>query len=232
MLDTIFQGIFDSEGTSVIPVGSFMLCIVSALLVGLILSGFYMYKSRYTKSFAATLAMLPAVVCVIIMVVNGNIGTAVAVAGAFSLVRFRSAPGTAKEICAIIIAMGAGLLLGMGYIGYAFLFAIVLGFISMLYDHFEFGADRKAELAKTLRITIPEDLDYTGVFDDLLEEYTTDHELIQVKTTDMGSLYKLTYNLTLQSADEEKEFIDKLRCRNGNLEISMSRQETPSDTQL
>ncbi len=169
--------------------------------------------------------MLPAVVCVVIMMVNGNIGAGVAVAGAFSLVRFRSVPGTAKEIGTIFLAMGAGLIAGMGYLAYAALFSLILGLVGILCHKFSFGEKRGACKDKTLRITIPEDLDYTHVFDDLLNQYTTAFEVVSVKTTNLGSLFKLTYNVTLKNVAEEKELIDALRCRNGNLEISMSRQE-------
>ena len=227
MLAELFRGIFDTDMTSVITPSNFLLCVGSALIIGLILAGFYMYRTRYTKSFVATLALLPAVVCVVIMMVNGNVGTGVAVAGAFSLVRFRSAPGSAKEIGAIFLAMGTGLIVGMGYLGYAFLCAIVLGFFSALYSRLDFGSRNKSSLYKTLHITIPEDLDYTDVFDPILKKYTSEYELTTVKTTNMGSLFRLTYNLKLNSAGKEKEMIDKLRCRNGNLEITVSKQETP-----
>ena len=226
MFTDLFQGLFDTDMTSVIAVSDFLFCVGSALVIGLILAAFYMYQSRYTKSFVATLALLPAVVCVVIMMVNGNIGTGVAVAGAFSLVRFRSAPGSAREIGAIFLAMGTGLIIGMGYIGYAFVCAILLGFVSALYNHLDFGAKKNSARYKTLHITIPEDLDYTDVFEPVLLEYTSSHELTMVKTTNMGSLFRLTYDLTLKTAAKEKEMIDKLRCRNGNLEISISAQET------
>lgn len=226
MLANLFGGLFDTDMTSVISLSNFLLCVCSALIIGLILSAFYMYRTRYTKSFVATLALLPAVVCVVIMMVNGNVGTGVAVAGAFSLIRFRSVPGSAKEIGAIFLAMGTGLIVGMGYLGYAFLCAIVLGFASALYNRFDFGAQKKTKLYKTLHITIPEDLDYTDVFEPILKKYTSSCELTQVRTTNMGSLFRLTYNLTLNNAEKEKEMIDKLRCRNGNLEISISKQET------
>lgn len=224
MLAELFRGIFDTDMTSVISPSNFLLCVGSALIIGLILAGFYMYRTRYTKSFVATLALLPAVVCVVIMMVNGNVGTGVAVAGAFSLVRFRSVPGSAKEIGAIFLAMGTGLIVGMGYLGYAFLCAVVLGFFSALYSRLDLGS--KNSLYKTLHITIPEDLDYTDVFEPILKEYTSQCELTMVKTTNMGSLFRLTYNLKLNSAGKEKEMIDKLRCRNGNLEITVSKQET------
>lgn len=226
MLETIFSGIFDSTRTSTLAVSDFLLCIGCALAIGAILAAAYTYRTRYTKSFVATLALLPAVVSVVIMMVNGNLGAGVAVAGAFSLVRFRSVPGSAKEIGAIFLAMGTGLVVGMGYLAYALLFAAVLSAISMLYSRLSLGARKKAAQYKTLHITIPEDLDYTGVFDDLLREYATEWELVQVKTTNMGSLFRLTYHLTLRSAGREKELIDKLRCRNGNLEINLTRQET------
>ncbi len=221
-----FRGLFDTDMTTVIAPSDFLLCVFCALVIGLILAAFYMYRTRYTKSFVATLALLPAVVCVVIMMVNGNVGTGVAVAGAFSLVRFRSVPGSAKEIGAIFLAMGTGLIVGMGYLGYAFLCAIVLGLASALYARLDFGARKRAVLYKTLHITIPEDLDYTDVFEPILKAYTSACELTQVKTTNMGSLFKLTYDLTLRNSDKEKEMIDQLRCRNGNLEISISRQET------
>lgn len=225
MLNELFQGIFDSTYTSVIAVSDFLLCIGVSLLIGAFLAAAYTYKNKYTGSFLITLATLPAAVCVVIMMVNGNIGTGVAVAGAFGLIRFRSVPGTAKEIGAIFLAMGAGLLAGMGYLGYAALFVIVLSAVTMLYQRLDFGQRRKAPRDKILRITIPEDLDYSGVFDDLFERYTAEHELVSVKTANMGSLFKLSYNITLKKAEQEKELVDELRCRNGNLEISLSIQE-------
>ena len=226
MLEQTLGGLFDTSMTNVISLGDFLLCVVCALAVGLLLAACYMYRTRYTKSFVATLALLPSVVCVVIMMVNGNVGAGVAVAGAFSLVRFRSVPGTAKEIGAIFLAMGTGIIVGMGYLGYAILCAAVLGGATALYSRLDFGCTRKNALQKTLQITIPEDLDYTGVFDDILRQYASEYELVQVKTTHMGSLFRLTYHLTLRAANQEKQFLDELRCRNGNLEISVSKQAT------
>ena len=225
-MESLFRGLFDSELTTVISVTDFMLCLCLSLVLGLIMAVSYMYRTRYTKSFVVTLALLPAVVCVVIMLVNGNAGTGVAVAGAFSLVRFRSVPGTAKEICALFLAMGAGLISGMGYLGFAVLFTIIMCGMFLLYDRLEFGAGEKKNLYKTLNVTIPEDLDYTGVFDDIFTEYTIEHNLSRVKTTNMGSMFRLTYDITLKDAAGEKEMIDKIRCRNGNLEITVSGQET------
>lgn len=226
MFDTIFRGIFDTDITSVISVSDFLLCVGCALVIGMLLAGTYMYGTKYTKSFVATLALLPAVVCVVIMMVNGNVGTGVAVAGAFSLVRFRSVPGSAKEIGAIFLAMCAGLVVGMGYLAYALLSSVLLGGIMLVYNRMDFGTRKNAERYKTLHITIPEDLDYSGVFDEILQKYTADYEVVQIKTTNLGSLFKLSYNLTLKESGKEKEFIDALRCRNGNLEIIICRQET------
>jgi hypothetical protein len=225
MLNTFFQGIFDGGKVSTIEVSDFLLCLVVSLVIGLVTAGAYTYKTRYTKSFLVTLAMLPAIVCVVIMMVNGNVGAGVAVAGAFSLVRFRSAAGTAREIGAIFLAMCAGLIAGMGYLGYAVLFTVLMCAVMVVYNLFDFGSRKNAGKYKVLHITVPEDLDYTGAFDEILDKYTASHELVQAKTTNMGSLFRLTYDLELRDVSVEKEMIDKLRTRNGNLEVSVSRKE-------
>lgn len=226
MLEELFRGIFDTDMTAVITVPDFLLCVGFSLLIGLLLAFGYMFRSRYTKSFVMTLAVLPAVVCVVIMMVNGNVGTGVAVAGAFSLVRFRSVPGTAREISMLFVAMGAGLITGMGYLGYGFLFAVLMCVVGMVYNSMDLGTRRNTTRCKTLNITIPEDLDYSEVFEPVLREYASSVELTRVKTTNMGSLFRLTYDITLRDPAKEKELIDALRCRNGNLEITVSRQET------
>lgn len=224
MLDTLFSGLYATSATANITLQSFCLSMLTALILGAALTLVYSYKTSYTKSFAVTLAMLPAVICVIIMMVSGSLGAGVAVAGTFSLVRFRSAPGTAKEICAIFLAMAVGLACGMGYLGFAALFAVVMGLISLLYAKIGFGEKKNADLCRTLKITVPEDLDYTGAFDDLFARYTAEARLETVKTTNLGSLNKLTYHITFKEPGTEKQFIDELRCRNGNLEISSSAQ--------
>lgn len=224
-METIFKGIFDSELTRTISVESFLLCLGVSLALGLILAAAYMWRNEYTKSFLLTLALLPGVVCVVIMMVNGNIGAGVAVAGAFSLVRFRSAPGSAKEIVTIFLAMGAGLIAGMGYLGFASLFTVIMCVMFMIYNLLTSRETRAEAVNKTLKITIPEDLDYTGVFDEIFAEFTSKYELIQVKTTNMGSMFRLTYQVILKDALMEKQMIDKLRERNGNLEIMVSKQE-------
>ena len=226
MLENLFKGLFDTNLTTVISVTDFILCLGTSLVIGIILALSYMYRARYTKSFVITLALLPAVVCVVIMMVNGNVGTSVAVAGAFSLVRFRSVPGTAKEICVLFLAMGAGLIAGMGYLGFALLFAVIMCAVFALYNCLSFGMKKNAATFRTLTVTIPEDLDYSGVFDDIFARYTRSHDLVRVKTTNMGSMFKLTYNVELSDVTREKEMIDMMRCRNGNLEIAVSNQET------
>ena len=224
-MSNIFSGIFDASIQAVISPETFILCVGVALIIGIFLSFIYTVKNKYTKSFLITLTVLPAVVCVVIMMVNGNVGAGVAVAGAFGLVRFRSAPGTAKEIATIFLAMGAGMIAGMGYLAYAFLFSVIMGIILLICNISGFGENRNELNEKILKITIPEDLDYSDLFDDLMEEYTEKYEIASVKTTNMGSMFKLTYNITLKDINKEKKFIDELRCRNGNLEISISKQE-------
>ena len=226
MLENLFKGLFDTDLTEVISVTDFLLCLGASLVIGILMAFAYMYRTRYTKSFVVTLALLPAVVCVVIMMVNGNVGTGVAVAGAFSLVRFRSVPGTAKEICTLFLAMGAGLIAGMGYLGFALLFTAVMCVMFVLYNRLDFGTKKNAATFKTFTITIPEDLNYSGIFDDIFSEFTTSHDLVRVKSTNMGSMFKLTYNVMLRDVTREKEMIDKIRCRNGNLEIAVSKQET------
>ncbi len=226
MLDNLFRGLFDSDLTVVISLTDFLLCLGFSLVLGLVMAFAYMYRSRYTKSFVVTLALLPAVVCVVIMMVNGNVGAGVAVAGAFSLVRFRSVPGTAKEICTLFLAMGAGLIAGMGYLGFAAVFTLTMCLAFLLCNRLDLGSRKNTALYKTVTVTIPEDLDYSHVFEDIFADFTSTCELVRVKTTNMGSMFRLTYNVTLKDSDREKEMIDKLRCRNGNLEISVSCQDT------
>ena len=221
MSESIFMGLFDGGTVATVSVQTFLLCIGTALVLGLLLALTYSFRSHTTRSFVATLAILPAVVCVVIMMVNGNVGAGVAVAGAFGLVRFRSAPGTAREIGTIFLAMAAGLITGMGYLAYAVLFTLILGLALLLCQLLI----RPTGGQSLLRITVPEDLDYTQMFDDVFARYTKECETVSVKTTNMGSLFRLTYRITMKDTAEEKAFIDALRCRNGNLEVSISQEE-------
>jgi uncharacterized membrane protein YhiD involved in acid resistance len=196
---------------------SFLICIACSLIMGGIIAGLHSFFNSSTKGFTITIALLPAIVQMVIMIVNGNLGTGVAVMGAFSLIRFRSVPGNAKEISSIFMAMAVGLATGMGYVAIAVIFVIIIGGINALYNVTHIYEPRQQE--KELRITIPEGLDYMGIFDDLFDQFTTKQELIKVKTANMGSLYKLSYRIKLKNPAQEKALIDQLRCRNGNLEI-------------
>lgn len=224
-MPNVFKSIF--EGSTGISAGNFMLCLAVGLGLGAVLALCYTIKSRYTKSFAITLALLPAVVSMVIVLVNGNLGAGVAVAGAFSLVRFRSSPGTAKEIVAIFIAMCTGLTVGMGYLMYASIFTVVMAAIIVALNIVKIWNKKRTPKDKTLLITIPEDLNYNEVFDDLFKEYTESYETVSVKTTNMGSMFKLKYHIVLKDVAREKQFIDELRTRNGNLEIMLTTHEEP-----
>ena len=220
MFDSMLNSIFSSgqmTGTA------FLVTLGLALILGIGTALLCMYKNKYSQSFAVTLAMLPATVAVVIMLVNGNIGAGVAVAGGFSLVRFRSAAGTAREIGMIFLAMTLGLALGMGYVGLAVCFFLVMAVFTAVLTTVDFGGRKDGE--RTLKISIPESLDYEGLFDDLFAEYTDRSELDKVKTTNMGTLYELTYRIVLKDAAKTKEFLDELRCRNGNLTISCGKAE-------
>ena len=224
-METFFENMNTLNQTD-ITLGDFTLTIVAALVLGAILALTYKYKSNPTKSFVITLAILPAVVSVVILMVSGSLGAGVAVAGTFSLVRFRSAPGTAKEIGAIFMSMAVGLACGMGFMGAAVVFTVIMCIVVLIYEAVGFGNTNHSELNKTLNVTVPEDLDYGEIFDEIWEKYTKKVEMLRVKTTNLGSLNKITYNITLKEKGTEKNLIDDLRTRNGNLEISMSNQAT------
>lgn len=226
MLDKTFTAIYDM--TTGITVEAFLICVGVALVLGALIALTVRFRSRHSAGFLVTLAMLPAAVAVVIMLVNGNLGAGVAVAGAFSLVRFRSTPGSAREIGSIFVAMAVGLGCGMGYPGFAALFAVIMCVVMLAYGFLSLGQSNR-RLRKTLRITVPEDLDYGNIFDDLFEKYTKNTQLLSVKTTNLGSLNRLTYEVELKQAGTEKAFIDDLRVRNGNLEISMSMVADPEN---
>ena len=200
---------------------AFIIATLCSLAIGIFIGFMYTIKNNYSKSYIITLALLPAIVQVVIMLVNGNIGAGIAVAGAFSLVRFRSAPGTGKEITSIFLAMAVGLATGMGYVGIAAIFAVIITLANLILSNSGFGSGSSEE--KTVKITVPESLDFEGIFDDIFERYTTKAELLEVKTSGMGSLYKLSYSIVMRSKASTKGMIDEMRQRNGNLEISCSR---------
>ncbi len=213
-----------TEGLTIL---SASICTLSSILLGFIIALVYMRCGPYSKTFAVSLVLLPPLVQVVIMMVNGNLGAGVAVLGAFSLVRFRSTPGSAKEICAIFFAMAVGLATGMGYVTFAAAVTVVISLVMLLVSMTRFA--EKGGTDKTLRITIPENLDYTDVFDDLFARYTKKYSLESVKTTNLGSLFELTYHITLKDIKKEKSFLDEIRCRNGNLTVICSRAHTVKD---
>ncbi len=222
-----FTGIFDTT-TLTITVAQLLSCMLTAVLSGLFIAKVYSIKTKYTQGFLATLTLIPTIVTMIIIMVNGNIGAGVAVAGTFSLIRFRSVPGTAKEIGAIFIAMGAGITIGMGYLGVAIIFTIIAVTFSLLLTSLNFGEQISSE--RILTISMPENLNYVSAFDDVFETYTTKAELISAKSTNMGSIFKLTYEIELMNKEVEKQFLDELRCRNGNLDIILTRPELSTNT--
>jgi len=217
----------NSISTDTFSIGTFLICIAASLVLGALIAWVHSRFNNSSKGFVMTIALLPAIVQMVILLVNGNLGTGVAVMGAFSLVRFRSIPGNAKEISSIFMAMAIGLATGTGYVAVAVLFVIIVGGASILYNATSFGEPKQKE--KELKITIPEGVDYMEVFNDLFKKYTSKNELIKAKTTNMGSLYKLDYRISLKNQAEEKLFIDELRCRNGNLEITCGKVTFGSD---
>lgn len=222
----MFTSIIDTTGNMTIEAA--FVCTAVSLILGVLIAVIYMAQgSRYSKNYVITLALLPALVQVVIMLVNGNLGTGVAIMGAFSLVRFRSLPGSAKEICGIFFSMVIGLATGMGYLTYAAVITVIIGLALLLLSKTHFGEMKT--VGKTLKITIPESLDYTDVFDDVMEQYTKSCSLEKVKTTNMGSMYELQYSIELQDVAKEKQFIDELRTRNGNLTIVCGRPVIGND---
>ena len=212
--------LFNPIYTDIFTISSYAICTITSLLLGVVIAWAASFRSRQSKSMLLSLVLLPAIVQTVIMLVNGSVGTGIAVMGAFSLVRFRSVPGSAKEIVSIFLAMATGLATAMGYVALAALFAIVISLVMVLSTFVKISP--KDDLCRELRITVPEDLNYAHCFDDLFEQYTNTCRLITVKTTNMGSLYKLIYKIQLKKEDDIQKFIDELRCRNGNLEISLA----------
>ena len=205
---------------------SYLVALGASILCGLIVLFATAFKSRVTKSFAVTVLLLPAIVQTVIMMVNGNVGTGIAVAGAFSLVRFRSVPGKAREIASIFLAMTAGLASAAGYVAIAIMFTALISVIMLTFSLIPIRREREYEL----HVTIPESLNFNGVFDDVFKKYTRSARLVKTKTSNMGSLYKLTYIVDLKDASCSKELIDSIRERNGNLEIALN--SAPEENEL
>lgn len=222
MLDGLFASLYGDTPTA----SMFLISAAVALVLGWVIAVVSRKTNNGSDSLFGALIFLPFLVQLVIMLVNGSVGTGVAVMGAFSLIRFRSAPGSAQDIAVIFLAMTVGLACGMGYIGLAVLATLVVCGVSLIRwaaPSGRGGADRE------LKITIPEDMDYTDLFDDLFASYTTQHSLTSVKTANMGSLYNLHYRIRLKDVSREKAFLDDLRCRNGNLEIACAHVSAGKD---
>lgn len=219
----MFTSILNSvEGN--LSIQTAIICTAVSLLMGIFIAVIYMLQGIYTKNFVITLAILPALVQLVIMLVNGNVGTSVAVLGTFSLIRFRSVPGSSRDITSIFFSMAVGLATGMGFLSFAVVMTLLIGVVFLILGKTSFGDTKNTE--KDLRITIAENLDYTEIFEDIFQKYTSKCSLRQVKTTNLGSMYELDYHITLKDIRQEKEMIDAIRCRNGNLTIVCGRRQT------
>ncbi len=214
----MFKSVFNI--TESLSIGTVLLCFGISIILGLVVAFTHMKTGKYSKNFVITLTILPALVQVVMLMVNGNLGTSVAVLGAFSLIRFRSLPGNSREIASIFLSMAIGLSIGMGQILFAILITIIICLVIIILVYTKFGEIK--DVVKILKVTIPEDLDYTGVFDEIFAKFTKEISLEQVKTTNMGSMFELKYKVKFLKDINEKEFIDALRCRNGNLCISLT----------
>ena len=212
---------FDSIYSSTVTPSQFFIMTAVALVTGFLYSWIMSFRIRSTKRFFIVTALIPFVVAAVITFVNGNIGAGVAIGGAFSLIRFRSAQGSADEIAAILVAMGSGIAFGMGYIGYGVVILLALAVLFLLLSLVPLFEHKKMAEDQLLRITIPESLEYNGTFDDIFAHYLKKIENAGVKTTGMGSMFRLSYKVQLKDPSEEKAFIDELRTKNGNLEIAL-----------
>lgn len=226
MFETIFA---ESTADLSIRVGDTLICILAALLVGLAISGIYYFtttvKSR-SVNFLISLIILPAIVAIVILLVGENVARAFSLAGIFTLVRFRSIPGDSKDITFVFLSMAVGLSMGLGYLTLGAVITVIMGAVLFAAHKLGYGMDRQKE--KRLKITIPEDMNYQDAFEDLFRKYTDHCEMIRVKTTNMGTLFELSYDVIMKKDVSEKEFIDLIRCRNANLNIQLGMKESNS----
>lgn len=222
----MFNSILESN-SGTLSISTALICMGAALIFGIIIALVHMYSTKCSKNFAITIAVLPLLVQVVIMMVNGNLGTSIAILGSFSLIRFRSMQGNSRELVSIFFAMAIGLAVGMGHIMYAFVFTLITSLALIILQKSSFGMKKNNE--KSLKITIPENLDYTNIFDDIFDKYTNNIELNKIKTTNMGSMFELSYNINLKNNINEKDFIDEIRTRNGNLTVNLGRVSTENE---
>ncbi len=222
----MFNSILESN-SGTLSISTALICMGAALIFGIIIALVHMYSTKCSKNFAITIAVLPLLVQVVIMMVNGNLGTSIAILGSFSLIRFRSMQGNSRELVSIFFAMAIGLAVGMGHIMYAFVFTLITSLALIILQKSSFGMKKNNE--KSLKVTIPENLDYTNIFDDIFDKYTNNIELNKIKTTNMGSMFELSYNISLKNNINEKDFIDEIRMRNGNLTVNLGRVSTENE---
>lgn len=223
----MLNSIFGNTTTASIELSSLLICSIVSIILGLVIAITHKSTSKHSKNFLITITLLPILVQAVMMMVNGNLGTSIAIMGAFGLVRFRSIPGTSKEILIVFFTMAVGLATGMGQIWFAIILTVIGCLMILLLNHVSFLDKNQSE--KELQILIPENLDYSEVFDDIFVEYTKEVSLEKTKTTNMGSMFELTYKVILKPDIKEKDFIDKLRTRNSNLKISLSRETNNYD---
>lgn len=226
MFDSVFNSISNAAASNPISLTDSVLTILISFILGAVISITYMKTSNkggYSQNFSLTLIIIPTVIAIIVLLIGNNIARAFSLAGAFSIIKFRSAPGDPKDIAFVLFTMAAGLACGVGAYSYAGMFTVFLCVLMYILSVINFGAKKVSN--KLLKITIPEDLDYEGIFEDIFATYTTRHELIRVKTMDLGSLFQLVFTVTMDNKKSEKEFLDALRCRNGNLNIILSMTE-------
>ncbi len=229
MLDSIFATAA-TTASETISLANLLLALLTAFATGILLSLVYMKTHKNetpSQSFALTMVILPAVISIIILLVGSNVARAFSLAGAFSIIRFRSAPGDPKDIAYVLFALAVGLASGMGYLVYAVIFTLIVCAVMLVLNAMKFGAVKTT--GKLLKIVIPENLDYQNALEDVLDQYTVSHSLLKVKTADLGSLYELVYQVTTRNNIKEKDFIDELRCRNGNLNITLVMNAQPAE---
>lgn len=214
----MFESIFESSALSITDA---LICMVVALILGFVVALTHTLTKKYSKNFITVLVLLPLLVEVVIMMVNGNLGTSVAILGAFGLIRFRSMPGTSRELLSVFFSMAIGLALGMGHILFAVIFTLIISIMILVLSKSKFGETQNNQ---SLKIVIPEDLDYTNIFDDIFKKYTKSCEITKVKTTNLGSMYEITYDVVLNDINT-RDFIDEIRCRNGNLNVVLNHKK-------
>lgn len=222
----MFNSILESN-SGTLSISTALICMGAAIIFGIIIALVHMYSTKCSKNFAITIAVLPLLVQVVIMMVNGNLGTSIAILGSFSLIRFRSMQGNSRELVSIFFAMAIGLAVGMGHIMYAFVFTLITSLALIILQKSSFGMKKNNE--KSLKVTIPENLDYTNIFDDIFDKYTNNIDLNKIKTTNMGSMFEVSYNISLKNNINEKDFIDEIRTRNGNLTVNLGRVSTENE---